>query len=98
MARKNKTPQTWAKPDASPASESLADVSQVEAEAELPAPAAPAPEVETLDLHDAARRWVPAYQERWWDGIRKHATAMGFGEGGTEEQCKAVLRHWGAKC
>lgn len=66
---------------------------------DAPAPADPvaAPAVETLDLHDAARRWVPGYKEHWWPGIKRHGEALGFPGSGTAEACKAVLRHWGAK-
>lgn len=55
------------------------------------------PVEQTLDLHDAARRWVPGFKEHWWPGIKRHADSMGFSGTGTEDQCKAVLRHWGAK-
>lgn len=102
MSRKSK--KDWQSTESqagSSDSESAASVGEIDTSApEVSAPealTAPAPAPEYLDLNDAARRFVPGFQDRWWDGIRKHATTMGFGEGGTEEQCKSVLRHWGAK-
>jgi hypothetical protein len=50
-----------------------------------------------VTLKDAARRLLPNFKEHHWAGIRAHATVMGFGERGTLEQCKTVLRSWGAK-
>jgi len=75
--------------------ESAAPVSEV-----APAPAAPAPaapEEQQLELKDAARRFIPGFKDHWWPAIAAHAKTMGFLGTGTAEQCKAVLRHWGAK-
>ena len=54
-------------------------------------------EPQKFQLHDIARRFVNGYQDRWWPSIRKHADSMGFNQSGTEDECKAILRHWGAK-
>lgn len=54
-------------------------------------------DLDYLTLQDAARRFIVNYREHWFSSIRKHADGLGFGEGGTEDQCKSVLRHWGAK-
>ena len=73
--------------------ESAAPVSEVAPAA--PAPAAP--EEQQLELKDAARRFIPGFKDHWWPAIAAHAKTMGFLGTGTAEQCKAVLRHWGAK-
>jgi hypothetical protein len=64
-----------------------------------PQPAAvpdPVPE-QVLDLHDAARRFIPGFQERWFPGILAEAKSMGFSGSGTVSECLAVFRRWGAK-
>jgi hypothetical protein len=61
------------------------------------APVAEEPPVDYIDLHDAARQFIPNFKEHWWPGLRRHATNMGFGEGGTVDACKMVFRHYGAK-
>jgi hypothetical protein len=53
--------------------------------------------VDFMSLHDAARQFVAGFKEHHWAGMRRFASDQGFGEGGTEEACKNVLRHYGVK-
>jgi hypothetical protein len=87
-------------PEASQSAPVSPVVSQQAAPVAVEAPEAPAslpPPEEQLSLQDAARRFVPGFKDHWWPGIRAHGKAIGFVGTGTVEQCKAVLRHWGAK-
>lgn len=49
-----------------------------------------------IKLKEAAPRFIVNYKDHWWDMIRKHADNMGFGNSGTEAECKAVFKAWGA--
>jgi len=56
-----------------------------------------APSGSLLKLQDAARRFVPNFKDHWLPSIKKHASTQGFTEPATEDDCKRVLRSWGAK-
>ena len=55
------------------------------------------PTAPTMSLKDACRRYIVGYKEHWYQGILSYAKRNGFPEVGTEEQCKKILKGWGAK-
>ena len=69
---------------------------KVEQKKEAPKPA-PAPAVKKYKLQDIARRNAIGYKEFWIKSIEQYAKTTGFTEPASEEECKAVIRGWGAK-
>lgn len=62
-----------------------------------PEPAKPAKEPQKLQLQDAARRFVVGFKDHWLSSIAGFAKSRGFSGSGTEEECKEILKAWGAK-
>jgi hypothetical protein len=50
----------------------------------------------TIELSDAARRFVLGFKEGWLASILKFAHNHNFPERASEEACKELLRRWGA--
>lgn len=49
-----------------------------------------------LTIQEAARRFIPNYKDHHLPGIVKFSQTKNFASG-TEEECKNILRQWGAK-
>lgn len=54
------------------------------------------PPQELIHLSDAARRFAKGFKEHWVPGILSHAQSKGLPLDATEEECKNILRMWGA--
>ena len=54
------------------------------------------PTTNQIHLSDAARRFAKGFKEHWIPGILSHAQSKGLPEYATEEECKNILRQWGA--
>lgn len=59
-------------------------------------PAEEAVEPTLIHLSDAARRFAKGFKEHWIPGILSHAQSRGLPLYATEEECKHILRMWGA--
>jgi hypothetical protein len=60
-----------------------------------PAPTEDGPQL--LSLEDAARRFVVGYKIQWLPSIEEFAKTQGFSGKGTEEECRVILKNWGAR-
>lgn len=49
-----------------------------------------------IHLSDAARRFAKGFKEHWIPGILSHAQSKNLPLYSTEEECKHILRMWGA--
>jgi len=62
----------------------------------------PAPEPtqepeQTFELHDAARRFVAGWQDRWLAGLQAYANQMGIPQAATESAFKQLFQRFGLK-
>ncbi len=48
-------------------------------------------------LEDAARRFAKGFRDFWIPGIKSYAKSQGFIEPATAEECKVILKKWGAR-
>lgn len=62
-----------------------------------PPKAPPPPPPGKMFLADAARRFAKGFKEFWLPGIMSFAKSQGFQEPATEEECKKLLKQWGAR-
>lgn len=56
----------------------------------------PSPDQELIHLSDAARRFAKGFKEHWIPGILSHAQSKNLPLYATKEECKHILRMWGA--
>ena len=94
---KESTPTEESKPEPKP------EVAEIKEETPAPKPqpkkeepkAAPGPQ--KIKLQDACRRFVVGYKDHWYQSIGKYAATQGFSDPSSADECKEILRRWGAK-